>query len=183
MALIQSEPISLGADAPDFSLPGVDGATYSLDSFADADVLTVMFICNHCPYVQAVEDRLVALGNELQPKGAAFVAIMPNDVNRYPADHPDRMRERAEAKGYPFPYLYDESQSAARAYGAVCTPDIFVFDNDRKLAYRGRIDDNWRDPSRVSRHELRDAIEALLAGRRPEPDQIPSMGCSIKWRD
>jgi peroxiredoxin len=179
---IESEPIALGTPAPPFRLPGVDGRAHSLDDAAGAKAAVVMFICNHCPYVQAVENRLIALGRELGPKGASFFAIMPNDVRRYPDDHPDRLRERAEGKGYPFPYLYDESQEVARAYGAVCTPDIFVFGPDRKLAYHGRIDDSWKNEAAVTRHELRDAIQAVLDGRAPSPDQIPSMGCSIKWK-
>ena len=182
MVLMDSEPIPLGTLAPAFSLPGTDGETYSLDSFPGAKVHVVMFICNHCPYVQAVEDRLIALGREYIPREVAFFAVMSNDVRRYPDDHPDRMRERARKRGYPFPYLYDESQEVARAYGAVCTPDLFAFDDQKKLRYHGRIDDNWKDATAVTKQELRDAVEALLAGRQPSGQQIPSMGCSIKWK-
>jgi thiol-disulfide isomerase/thioredoxin len=182
MALMESETLSLGSAAPEFALPGTDGETYSFDSFPDSKTYVVMFICNHCPYVQAIEDRLLDLGRELGPKGAAFFGVMSNDVASYPADHPDRMREQVLAKGYPFPYLYDENQDMARAYGAVCTPDIFVFDGERKLAYHGRVDDNWKDASAVTRHELRDALNALLAGDKPSDEQLPTIGCSLKWK-
>lgn len=179
---VESEPIALGTAAPDFSLPGTDGRVHSLDDASDASGYAVIFTCNHCPYAQAVEGRLIRLGREFGERRVAFFAIMPNDVSRYPDDHPNRMRERAEAKGYPFPYLYDESQDVARAYGAVCTPDIFVFDADRTLRYHGRVDDNWRNPDAATSHELRDALEAIVEGRAPSTEQIPSMGCSIKWK-
>ena len=182
MALTESEPIALGTRAPDFELPGIDGKTFSLDSFSGANGLVVMFICNHCPYVIAVEDRLVELGRSFIPPGVAFVAIMPNDVERYPDDAPDKMKQRSDEKGYPFPYLYDESQATARAYGAVCTPDIYVFDADLELAYHGRIDDNWKEPAAVTKRELAAAIEAIVGGEKPSQEQNPTIGCSIKWK-
>ena len=182
MALTESEPIALGTRAPDFELPGIDGKTFSLDSFSGANGLVVMFICNHCPYVIAVEDRLVELGRSFIPQGVAFVAIMPNDVERYPDDAPDKMKQRSDEKGYPFPYLYDESQATARAYGAVCTPDIYVFDADLELAYHGRIDDNWKEPAAVTKRELAAAIEAIVGGEKPSQEQNPTIGCSIKWK-
>ncbi len=182
MVLLESDAPELGSPAPDFSLPGTDGQTYSLEDFSHADVLVVMFICNHCPYVKAVLDRLVHMANEFDPSDAAFVAISSNDVERYPDDSPEKMAELAEEKEFPFPYLYDESQEVARAYQAVCTPDFFVYDSERKLAYAGRLDDNWKEADKVTRQELKQAVVALLDGRRPSREQHPSMGCSIKWK-
>jgi peroxiredoxin len=167
---------------PDFRLPAVDGKTYARDDFRDAPVLVVMFICNHCPYVKAVEDRLIALAREYAPRQVQFVGICSNDSASYPEDAFDKLAERWRAKGYGFPYLHDDSQAVARAFGAVCTPDIFVFDRERRLAYRGRIDDNWKAPEMVTRRELAAALDALLAGRAPEGKQMPSLGCSIKWK-
>jgi hypothetical protein len=141
-----------------------------------------MFICNHCPYVQAVEDRLIALANTFQARGVGFVAIMSNDVTRYPDDHPTRMKQRAAQKHYPFPYLYDETQEVARAYGAACTPDLFLFDGQRALVYHGRLDDSWKDPTQVKREYLGDAITAVLDGKKPDSEQLPCMGCSLKWK-
>ena len=184
MALLESNDVELGTPAPDFELPATDGETYALSDFAEADVLVVMFICNHCPYVKAVRGRLVDLANELSDAPVAFAAINPNDAENYPEDDFEHMQEVAEEYDFPFPYLRDESQEVARAYGAVCTPDIFVYDEDRELAYRGRIDDNWKEPDQVERRALHEAIQTLLDGGRPDPDdQIPSQGCSIKWKD
>jgi peroxiredoxin len=179
---VETPPPELGAPCPDFRLPAVDGKTYARDDFAGKPVLVVMFICNHCPYVQAVEDRLIRLARELEPKGAQFVGVCANDAAHYPDDAFDKLAARWRERGYGFPYLHDEAQDVARAFGAVCTPDIFVYDAERKLAYRGRIDDSWKDESRVTRRELAEAIEALVEGKRPSPEQRPSMGCSIKWR-
>ncbi|MES1208020.1 MAG: thioredoxin family protein [Pseudomonadota bacterium] len=179
---VETPPPELGAACPGFRLAAVDGKTYARDDFAASPVLCVMFICNHCPYVKAVEDRLITLARELGPRGVQFVAICANDAESYPDDAFDKLRERWRDKGYGFPYLHDEAQDVARAFGAVCTPDIFVYGRDRKLAYRGRIDDSWKDESKVTRRELADALEALLAGRPVPAPQRPSMGCSIKWR-
>lgn len=182
MALTYSEMIPLGKSAPAFELRGIDGKTYSSDAFKDGKALVVMFICVHCPYVKAVEGRLAELAREFTSRGVQFVGINSNDTDQYPEDSPDNMRAQAKRLGFEFPYLLDTGQEAARAYGAVCTPDIFVFDRTRKLAYRGRIDDSWKDPTKVKRRDLRDALEAILGGRSISDDQIPSMGCSIKWR-
>jgi peroxiredoxin len=179
---VESTAAHSGAPCPDFRLPAVDGKTYGRDDFASAPVLVVMFICNHCPYVKAVEDRLIALREQYAPAGVAFVGICSNDPVSYPDDGFDKLAERWRTKGYGFPYLHDEPQTAARAFGAVCTPDIFVYDKHRRLAYRGRIDDSWKDPSKVTRRELADALDALLAGRPAPPDQKPTLGCSIKWK-
>lgn len=176
------QTLKLGAAMPKFTdLPGVDGRKYSSDSFSAAPVLVVVFTCNHCPYAQAYEDRLVALGREYIPKGVAFIAINPNDVKGYPDDDMAHMKERAAKKGFPFPYVRDDSQAVARAFGAVCTPHIFVFDQSRRLAYEGRIDDNWRDAAGVRSHDLRNALDDLLAGRPVRVPQANPMGCSIKW--
>jgi peroxiredoxin len=182
MALTYSPPVELGALAPSFTLPATDGQTYSLDHFSDAQALVVMFICNHCPYVIAVQQRLIDLANDYAPQGVAFVAISSNDATRYPDDSFEKMAQVAQELGYPFPYLYDESQEVAQAYGAVCTPDLFVFNAQHQLAYRGRLDDNWKDASAVTSHDLRDALDALLSNQAPPTEQKPSMGCSIKWR-
>lgn len=178
MALTESEPIALGTPAPDFALPEAKGGTVRLSDCRQAHGLVVMFICNHCPYVIAIESRLVELANDYDARGIGFVAIMSNDVARYPDDAPDKMAD----KGYPFSYLYDESQEVAKAYGAVCTPDLFVFDGSLQLAYHGRLDDNWKDPTAVTQRDLSLALDALLAGQPPAAQQIPSMGCSIKWK-
>jgi hypothetical protein len=132
--------------------------------------------------VKAVEDRLIRLARELEPRGVQFVAVCANDAETYPDDAFDKLAERWRQRGYGFPYLHDEAQDVARAFGAVCTPDIFVYDRERRLAYRGRIDDSWKDESLVTRRELSDAIVALVDGNRPALQQRPSMGCSIKWR-
>jgi peroxiredoxin len=179
---IESGAAALGAPCPDFRLPGVDGKTWSRDDFAASPVLVVMFICNHCPYVKAVEERLIALGRELGPRGVQFVGVCANDAASYPDDAFDKLAARWREKAYGFPYLHDESQAVARAFGAACTPDIFVYDRDRRLAYRGRIDDSWKDPAKVTRRELAAALEALVSGRRPDDKQWPSLGCSIKWK-
>lgn len=181
MALVHTPPPELGKTCPDFNLPGVDGRDYKLSDFKTAKALVVMFICNHCPYVQAVEDRILQLGREMQPKRVGFVAICSNDAENYPDDSFENLKKRAEKKNYPFPYLHDESQEVAKKFGAVCTPDFFVYDSNQQLAYRGRLDDSWKDPSRVQHQELKAALEALLQGQKPRAEQIPSMGCSIKW--
>lgn len=182
MALMHSKGMAVGTAAPPFSLPGVDGKTWSLDSFEDAQLLVVVFTCNHCPYAIASEDRLLEIQADYGEKGVRLVAINPNDADNYPADSFDNMKKRAADKGFSFPYLYDESQSVARAYDAACTPDIFVFDRDRKLIYNGRIDDNWQKPEAVTRRDLRAVLDAALEGRAVDFEHVPSMGCSIKWK-
>ncbi|MFM7132742.1 MAG: thioredoxin family protein [Planctomycetota bacterium] len=182
MALLASAAPEIGLACPDFDLPSVDGGRFRRDDFAERPVLAVLFLCNHCPYVKAIEDRVVALAHEYGPRGAAMVGICSNDAADYPDDAPARLLERWRAKGYGFPYLVDASQDVARAFGAVCTPDIFVYDRARKLAYHGRVDDSWKDPAKVTSRELAAALDALLAGGRPSADQLPTLGCSIKWR-
>lgn len=182
MALMHSNGMPLGTPAPPFSLRGVDGENHSLDSFADAEILVVVFTCNHCPYAQACEDRLIAIQNDYREHGVQLVAINPNDDRKYPDDSFDKMKERARARGFNFPYLRDETQEVARAYDAACTPDIFVFDRERKLIYNGRIDDNWQEPDNVTRQDLREVLDAALHGRTVDFEHVPSMGCSIKWK-
>jgi peroxiredoxin len=182
MPVMHSKGMPIGTPAPPFELPGVDGETRSLDSFSDAELLVVVFTCNHCPYAIASEDRLIALQNDYRAKGVQVVAINPNDAVSYPDDSFDKMKQRAAEKRFNFPYLRDESQEVARAYDAACTPDIFVFGQDRKLVYNGRIDDNWKEPEKVTRHELREVLDAALQGKSVDFEHTPSMGCSIKWK-
>jgi peroxiredoxin len=177
-----SKGMPVGTQAPAFSLPGVDGKTYSLESFADAKVLVVLFTCNHCPYAQALEPRFIALQADYGPRGVSLVAINPNDERAYPDDDFAHMQVRAREQGWNFPYLRDEDQSVARAYDAACTPDIFVFDAARTLRYNGRCDDSWKDPAAVTRQDLRRALDAVLAGRAVDFDVHPALGCSIKWK-
>jgi len=181
MALTENRTVALGTPCPAFHLPSVEGKTVDRDDFRSARALVVMFICNHCPYVQAVEDRLIALARAYEPKDVAFVGICSNDPTDYPDDAPARLLARWREKAYGFPYLVDESQDVARAFDAVCTPDLYVYDGDRLLAYHGRLDDNWKEPTKVRRRDLAEALDAVLAGRRPSGEQVPSMGCSIKW--
>jgi len=180
MVLLESPMTPLGGPCPSFRLIGVDGRSWGLEDFT-APLLLVVIMCNHCPYVIAVDDRINALAEEYAGR-CAVVAINANDALSYPEDSFEAMQARAAVKGYRFPYLHDASQSVARAFGAVCTPEFFLFDSARKLAYRGRLDDNWKDAARVQRRDLRQAIEALLAGVPPPQPQLPSMGCSIKWK-
>ena len=183
MVLLHTPPGEMGAPAADFNLAGVDGHNHSLASYVAAPVLVVMFICNHCPYVKAVEKRLVVLANDPVLKEVAFVGISSNDSTNYPEDSFENMVKRSKALNYPFDYLLDATQEVGRAYGAVCTPDFFVFDANRKLRYRGRLDDSPRSPEAVTRQEMREAILALL-NHQPVPEpQNPSLGCSIKWRE
>ncbi|MFN7684193.1 MAG: thioredoxin family protein [Oligoflexia bacterium] len=188
MALTYTQPPTekeLGSLAPDFSLPGVDGRTYSLSSFSDARALVVVFMCNHCPYVIAVQERINDLAREYATRGVRLIGINPNDPIKYPDDSLEAMKARASEQGYVFPYLQDLTQETARAYGAVCTPDPFVFENKAGkfvLRYHGRIDDSWKEPAKVTQRELAAALDSILEGRTPQNQQHPAMGCSIKWR-
>lgn len=180
MALTESTMIPLGTACPDFTLPGVDGQLWSRDDF-HCPALLVVVMCNHCPYVQSIDDRLNALARDYADR-CAVVAINANDAETYPDDSFKAMRARAKAKGYVFPYLWDQEQTVARALGAACTPDFFLYDGHRRLVYHGRLDDNWKDAAHVTRQNLREAIEGVLAGGDPPEIQHPSMGCSIKWK-
>jgi len=185
MALLTTPPLELNQDPPDFSLPGVDGKTHSLSDFPVGTPMIIMFICNHCPYVKAIEDRLIQLAHDCARLKVPVIGISANDPIDYPEDSFSEMKVRAEKKNYPFLYLFDESQEVARAYGAVCTPDFFVYDRAHKLAYRGRLDDSWKDPTQVTRRELWEAVQMLSAPQSTGTaltNQKPSMGCSIKWK-
>ena len=179
-----STMLALGTEAPDFSLPDtVSGDVVSLADYSDKKGLLVMFICNHCPYVKHVRQELARLGNDYSNSGLGIVAISSNDIDAYPADSPEAMKTEAETFGYSFPYLYDETQMVAAAYTAMCTPDFFLFGAENKLAYRGRLDESRPDSSiPVTGNELRAAIDAVLAGDLVSDQQLPSMGCSIKWK-
>lgn len=175
--------LALGTSAPDFHLPDTKEKTVSLADFQGAPALVVMFICNHCPYVIHIRAALAQLGRNYQPKGVAIVAISSNDVADYPQDSPARMKEEAKSAGYTFPYLYDETQAVAKAYRAACTPDLYVFDGDRKLVYRGQFDDSRPGNSApVTGKDLRAALDAVLAHKPVTAKQTPSMGCNIKWK-
>ena len=183
MPVAYSVMLPLGTAAPGFTLPGADGQTYSLASFEGASALVIVFTCNHCPYAQAMEDRLIQIARDYENQGLKMVLINSNDASNYPEDSFPNMQRRAKEKNFLFPYLYDESQSVARAYSAACTPDPFLFDGDGKLVYRGRIDDNWKEPEKVTKQELREAIENVLAGRPVAANQMAAIGCSIKWKE
>lgn len=183
MARTPSTMVPLGTVAADFDLPNVDGRMVSLDTAAGPRGTLVMFICNHCPFVKHVADQLAQVGREAIGRGIGVVAISANDVAAHPADSPEQMVREAEERGYPFPYLYDESQEVAKAYKAACTPDFFLFDAGRRLVYRGQLDDSRPgNDMPVTGHDLRQAIEALVAGRGPVAEQRPSIGCNIKWK-
>lgn len=180
---VTSMMLDLGTPAPDFRLPEVtDGSTVSLDDFADAPVLLVVFLCRHCPYVIHVQDTFAALVREYQDRGVAVVGIGSNDPEVSPDDTPEGLAQQKREVGFTFPYLFDADQSVATAYRAACTPDFYLFDADRKLAYRGRMDESRPNQGTTPTGEdLRAALDALLEGRQPSDDQYPSMGCSIKW--
>ncbi len=172
--------LDLGASAPDFDLPGTDGERHSLSSFGDKPILVVMFWCNHCPYVKSYEERAVAIQKDYAAKGVQLVAINSNDDRAYPEDSFPEMQKRTRDKGFNFPYLRDEAQTVVESYGGVCTPHVFVFDDSRRLRYRGRIDDS-KDPTKVTTHDLRNALDDLLAGSDVRVPDTRPFGCSIKW--
>jgi peroxiredoxin len=174
--------LQLGQPAVDFSLPGVDGKTYSLASFKDAKILVVTFSCNHCPYVVGSEDRLNRFYADYAPRGVAMVAINSNETEGHPGDSFDNMVQRAKDKAFKFAYVRDDSQKVALGYGALRTPHFYVFDKDRKLRYTGRMDDNPRNPGKETTHELRDAVDALLVGKQPQVPVTNPIGCNVKWK-
>lgn len=174
--------LTIGDKAPNFHLPGVDGRLLGLKDFEDKDVVIVMFSCNHCPYVKAYEERFVALQRDYEEKGVVLIAINPNDDKRYPEDSLENMKMIAKEKGFNFPYLRDETQDVVRSYGGERTPEVFVFDKDRKLRYHGRIDDNVYEPHQVRIHYLRDALNALLKGEKIRIKDTEPVGCTIKWK-
>ncbi len=181
MALTESRPGALGASLPTFTLADPFGRSFASTELAGARGLLVAVTCNHCPYAKAVWGRLIALADEARPLGIHTVAINPNLNPDYPEDSPQAMQAEIRTRGIPFPYLVDVDQSVARSLGAVCTPEFFLYDADGVLVYHGRLDDNWQDPGRVTRQELRDAVRALAQGRPVPGEQRPALGCSIKW--
>lgn len=184
MAATPSAMVELGTKAPDFNLPDtISGKQISLDEIKSDKATVVMFICNHCPYVIHIIDELSEVVKEYQKKGVNFAAISSNDIVNYPQDSPERMKEFAEAHKFSFPYLFDETQEVAKAYKAECTPDIFVYDKDMKLVYRGQFDDSRPSLSKpVTGKDLTAALDAILEGRPVDENQIPSIGCNIKWK-
>lgn len=183
MAKTLSTMLPLGTHAPEFRLQSTDSTIISLDDFSEAPVLLVVFICNHCPYVKHIREGFLNLINDYQHKGVAVVAINSNDAQSYPEDSFENMKKDAQQYGYPFPYLFDETQQVAKAYKAACTPDFYVFNDERKLVYRGQMDDSRPGNDKpVTGRDLRAALDAALAQKQiPEP-QKPSLGCNIKWK-
>lgn len=186
MAATESTMLELGTTAPGFSLantnPKFADRSYSLADFTDAKALLVMFVCNHCPYVIHLREALIQMANDYAEQGLQVVAISSNSAKTHPQDGPDKMREEAAQHDFPYPYLYDENQTAALAYMAACTPDFYLFDAKQKLAYRGRFDGSRpKNDIPVTGEDMRAAIDAILKGEQPAGEQIPSMGCNIKW--
>lgn len=183
MSLTLSTMLSLGTRAPDFSLPDTEGNVVSLDDFLNDPVLLVVFMCNHCPYVKHIREHFVELVKEYQRKGVKVVGINSNDSNAYPDDSPENMARTAEEFGFTFPYLYDESQKVARAYHAACTPDFFLFNDEKELVYRGQLDSSRPgNDIPISGKDLRAALDAVLAKKPVPSEQRPSLGCNIKWK-
>ncbi len=182
MALLETPVCDFGQPAPAFALPGVDGKTWTLADCRGPKGLLVMFICNHCPYVQAVRNRLIRDAKDLQALGIGVVAISANDPTDYPEDSFDNMKKVAGEFGYPFPYLLDASQKVAKTYGAVCTPDFFGYNTDLELQYRGRLDASRKEELPDARRDLYEAMTQVVQTGHGPKDQIPSMGCSIKWK-
>ena len=191
MALTESNSLEFGTPAPPFSLPNIDGNTVSNTDYQGQPLL-VIFMCNHCPYVKHIAAELARIGRDYIPQGVAMIGIQSNDVDAYPDDAPDKMKEEAESQGYTFPYLYDETQQVALAYKAACTPDIFLFDKDHRLFYHGQLDETR--PTRIRSgvydstgnephgKDLRAALDAMLTGKKLDNEQLPSIGCNIKWK-
>jgi peroxiredoxin len=177
-----SSAFPLGSRLPSFELLNVDGNRLGSESLTGAKAGLVAFLCNHCPYVKGSEDMLISIVKRFQADGLKTLVINSNDAAKYPEDSYEKMKEKAVAQGLPYPYLYDESQDVARLFDAACTPEFYLFDRDRKLAYHGTINDSPRDPSRVTKDYLSKAIEAVLEGRTPEPQFVHPLGCSIKWK-
>ncbi|HMO18552.1 MAG TPA: thioredoxin family protein [Oligoflexia bacterium] len=184
MARTPSNMLPLGTKAPLFSLPDVvTSEIITLESVYGIKGTLLMFICNHCPFVKHIESELISIANDFQPKGIKVIGISSNDVEKYPADHPDKMRELAIERNYPFNYLYDESQEVAKSFDAACTPDFYLFDKDLFLVYRGQLDDSRPDNGiPVSGKDLRNALTSVLNGVAPDNEQYPSIGCNIKWK-
>lgn len=183
MALLQSLQLPMGSNIIHFELQATDGNTYSPANFADKKILVIIFMCNHCPYVKGIIDELIQIQSDYADEAVQLIGINSNDTNEYPEDSFEAMQEWAKEKGINFVYLHDETQEVAKAYKAQCTPDIYVYDTAWKLAYHGRLNDNWQNPEAVTEHSVRNALDAILNEKEVNPDQKPSMGCSIKWKD
>ena len=175
-----TEKLKIGSGLPDFNLPGVDGKNYSPGDYKSKELLLIIFGCNHCPYVQAYEDRIISIQNDYENK-LQILAINSNETVNYPEDSFEHMVERAKERGFNFPYLRDEDQSVAKVFDATHTPEIFLFDKERKLRFHGKIDDNWQDESAVRSHYLRDAIDELIGGKEVSVPETFTIGCTIKW--
>lgn len=183
MSLTPSTMLELGTTAPEFFLKDTTGTEVRLENFADKSALLVVFMCNHCPYVKHIADAFSKFANEYQSKGLGIVAISANDATNYPDDGPEKMAQEAKKRGYTFAYLYDENQNVAKAYRAACTPDFFLFNRERRLVYRGQFDASRPgNDIPVTGMNLRLATDRVLAGDKPDAEQVPSMGCNIKWK-
>jgi peroxiredoxin len=174
--------MKIGDEFIPFDLEGVDGRTHSSAAYTGRKAVAVIFSCNHCPYVRAWEERMVQIQADYASQNVQLVAVSANDAEKYPQDSLPAMKARAEEQGFNFPYLYDESQAIAQAYGATRTPEVFLFDEQRNLRYHGAIDDNYEEPAAVRHHYLRDALDAILAGQEPAVSETPPVGCTIKWK-
>ena len=174
--------LKIGSAAPDFNLQGIDGKKYSISSLTDKKALIVIFSCNHCPYVQAYEERIKQIQQDYGNKGVSVIAINSNEDKGYPEDSFENMKKRAAEQNFNFLYLRDDDQSVARAYDATHTPEIFLFDENRNLAFHGKIDDNWQEPSKVQNHYLRNALDELLGGKEISVPETFTIGCTIKWK-
>jgi peroxiredoxin len=185
LALTESNMFPLGKKAPSFTLPDViSGTSVSLEELPSASATMIMFICNHCPFVKHVQDQLVRLAHDYMDQGVSFIAINANDVEKYPEDSPEKMKEVAQQLGYPFPYLFDESQEVAKSFLAACTPDFYIFDRDLTCAYRGQLDDSRPNNGiSVTGESIRQALDGLLQNQPITAEQKPSIGCNIKWRE
>ena len=183
MALTYTPENELGTQCPDFRLKGMDEKFHQLSDFSDQKPLLVLFICNHCPYVKAIEDRLIQLGHDFKNQGIHMVAICSNESSKYTEDSFENLQKRYFEKKYPFIYLHDETQKVAKTFGAVCMQDYFLYYRNLQLAYRGRLDDNWKSPEHVTKRELYEAALKLKNGEILSTTQTPSMGCSIKWKN
>ncbi|MBI2996610.1 MAG: thioredoxin family protein [Candidatus Melainabacteria bacterium] len=179
--MLTQNHLKIGSKLPDFNLPGIDGKNYTPSLFKDSKVLVVMFTCNHCPYVQAYEQRLIDLQSFFKDKLVSFVAINSNNEINYPEDSFENMIKRAKEKGYNFPYLRDQTQEIVKKFGASYTPEVFVFDQNKVLKYHGRIDDNYKEPKKVTKQDLKEAIEAVLANKEIKSSETQAIGCTVKW--
>lgn len=180
---MSTKTLQIGSFIPDFNLPSTDGKLYSLDSFKDKKALIIIFSCNHCPYVQAYENRIMAIQKDYEAKGVAVAAINSNDSSQYAEDSFEEMKKRASIKKFNFIYLRDEDQSVAKSFDASHTPEIFLFNEERKLVYHGKIDDNWQEEQKVKTRYLRNALDELLIGKEISVPETYSIGCTIKWKN